>query len=127
MADLAKIQEQLSELTLAEAAELVKSLEEAWGVSAAAPVMMGGMPMMGGEGAAVEEEKTEFDVVLEDVGAEKIKVIKAVREVNPGLGLKEAKEVVESAPTAVLESMTKEDAESAKATLEAAGAKVAIK
>jgi large subunit ribosomal protein L7/L12 len=127
MADLAKIQEQLSELTLAEAAELVKSLEEAWGVSAAAPVMMGGMAMGGGEGAAAEEEKTEFDVVLEDVGAEKIKVIKAVREVNPGLGLKEAKEVVESAPTNVLESMTKEDAESAKATLEGAGAKVSIK
>ncbi len=127
MADLAKIQEQLSELTLAEAAELVKTLEEAWGVSAAAPMQMGTMAMMDGGGAAAEEEKTEFDVVLEDVGAEKIKVIKAVREVNPGLGLKEAKEVVESAPTAVLESMTKEDAESAKATLEGAGAKVSIK
>jgi large subunit ribosomal protein L7/L12 len=127
MADLAKIQEQLSELTLAEAAELVKTLEEAWGVSAAAPVMMGGMGMMGGEGAEAVAEQTEFDVVLEEVGAEKIKVIKAVREVNPGLGLKEAKEVVESAPTAVLESMTKEDAESAKATLEGAGAKVTIK
>ena len=127
MADLAKIQEQLSELTLSEAAELVKSLEEAWGVSAAAPVMMGGMSMGDGGGAEAAVEQTEFDVVLEEIGAEKIKVIKAVRAVNPGLGLKEAKEVVESAPTAVLESMTKDDAESAKATLESAGAKVTIK
>ena len=127
MADLAKIQEMLSELTLAEAAELVSTLEEAWGVSAAAPVAVGPMTMTADGPDAAAEEKTEFDVILEDVGAEKIKVIKAVREVNPGLGLKEAKEVVESAPTAVLESMTKEDAESAKATLEGAGAKVAIK
>ena len=108
MADLASIKEQLNELTLAEAAQLVSELEEEWGVSAAAPVAMGGMPMMAGGEAQAAEEQTEFDVMLEDVGAEKIKVIKAVREVNPNLGLKEAKEVVESAPTAVLEGLEKD-------------------
>lgn len=126
MADLSKIKEQLDELTLVEAAELVSLLEEAWGVSAAAPVMMGAVAAGGGE-AAVAEEQTEFDLVLEDVGAQKIKVIKAVREVNPSLGLKEAKDVVESAPTSVLSGVQKEEAEAAGKTLEEAGAKVSIK
>lgn len=126
MADLSKIKEQLDELTLVEAAELVSLLEEAWGVSAAAPVMMGAVAAGGGE-AAVAVEQTEFDLVLEDVGAQKIKVIKAVREVNPSLGLKEAKDVVESAPTSVLSGVQKEEAEAAGKILEEAGAKVAIK
>ena len=125
MADLAKIKEQLDELTLVEAAELVSQLEEAWGVSAAAPVMMGAMAG-GGEGEAAAEQ-TEFDLVLEDIGAQKIKVIKAVREVNPALGLKEAKDVVESAPTSVLAGATKEECEAAGKILEDAGAKVAVK
>jgi len=128
MADLAKIKEQLDGLTLVEAAELVKVLEEAWGVSAAAPVMMGAMPAGGGGDAAADAaEQTEFALVLEDVGAQKIKVIKAVREVNPSLGLKEAKEVVEGAPTNVLEGVNREDAEAAGKKLEEAGAKVSVK
>lgn len=128
MADLSKIKEQLDGLTLVEAAELVSMLEEAWGVSAAAPVMMGAMPAGGGGGEAVAAvEQSEFDLVLEDVGAQKIKVIKAVREVNPSLGLKEAKDVVEAAPTTVLSGVPKEDAEAAGKVLEEAGAKVAIK
>lgn len=127
MADIAKIEEMLDELTLAEAAQLVKSLEERWGVSAAAPVMMGAMPVGGGEAGAAVEEKTDFDVMLEDIGSQKIKVIKAVREINPSLGLKEAKEVVESAPTAVLEGVEKDAAEAAAKTLEEAGAKAAVK
>jgi large subunit ribosomal protein L7/L12 len=118
--------EQLETLTLPQAAALVTTLEERWGVSAAAPVAMG-MPMMGGGEAAVAEEQTEFDVVLEDAGGQKIKVIKAVREINSKLGLKEAKEVVEAAPTAVLTGLNKEDAEAAKAKLEEAGAKVSVK
>lgn len=126
MADLSKIKEQLDGLTLVEASELVSMLEEAWGVSAAAPVMMGAMPSGGGEAVAVEE-KVEFDLVLEDVGAQKIKVIKAVREVNPTLGLKEAKDVVESAPTNVLTAVTKDEAEAAGKVLEEAGAKIAVK
>jgi large subunit ribosomal protein L7/L12 len=126
--DFDKIIEQLETLNLAQASELVKALEERWGVSAAAPMAMG-MPMMAGGGAAAEdaEEQTAFDVVIEDAGGQKIKVIKAVREVNGSLGLKEAKEVVESAPTAVLSGVTKEEAEAAKAKLEEAGAKIAIK
>ena len=127
MADMQKIKDLLNELTLAEASQLVKDLEEAWGVTAAAPMAMGVMPMMAGGGAEEAEEQTEFDVVLEDAGAQKIKVIKAVREVNSALGLKEAKEVVEAAPTAVMQGLTKEDAEAAKAKLEEAGAKVSIK
>lgn len=127
MADLAKIKEMLSELSLADAAQLVKELEEDWGVSAAAPVMMGAMPAGGGDAGAAAEEKTDFDVMLEDIGSQKIKVIKAVRELNPALGLKEAKEVVESAPTAVLEGIEKEAAEAAVKTLEEAGAKAAVK
>ena len=111
----------------AEAAELVKVLEEAWGVSAAAPVMMGAMPMGGGDGGADAAEQTEFNVMLEDVGSQKIKVIKAVRELNPALGLKEAKEVVESAPVAVLEGIEKDAAEAGVKTLEEAGAKASVK
>jgi len=127
MADLEKIYESLSSLTLLEAAELKKMLEERWGVTAAAPMMMGGM--MPAAAAAVEEEveeQTEFNVVLTDFGANKINVIKAVRAIT-NLGLKEAKEVVESAPATILESVSKEVAQDAKAQLEAGGAKVEIK
>lgn len=128
MADLDKIVEELGQLTLLEAAELTKKLEEAWGVSAAAPVAMGMMPgMMPGGAAAAEEveEKTEFDVVLTDIGAKKIEVIKAVRALT-NLGLKEAKEVVEGLGT-VLEGTGKEAAEEAKKSLEEAGAAVEIR
>ncbi|MCB0047476.1 MAG: 50S ribosomal protein L7/L12 [Caldilineaceae bacterium] len=126
MADIQAIKEQLDSLTLVEAAELVKVLEEAWGVSAAAPVAMAGM--VPGAAAAAEEveEQTEFDVVLKDVGAKKINVIKAVRALT-SLGLKEAKEVVEGAPAAVLQGVGKEAAEDAKKQLEAEGATVEIK
>lgn len=128
MANFDNIVTELEKLTLPEAAELVKLLEERWGVSAAAPIMMGGMPMMGGASAAeAVEEQTEFDVVLEDIGPQKIQVIKAVREVNPTLGLKEAKDVVEAAPTAILHGVNKDDAANARQILEEAGAKVSIK
>lgn len=126
MADLEKIVEDLSSLTLLEAAELTKMLEEKWGVSAAAPMAMGMMAMPGG--AAEEEaaeEKTEFDVVLTDVGPKKINVIKEVRALT-ALGLKEAKAVVDELGT-VLEGVAKEAAEDAKAKLEAAGATVELK
>jgi large subunit ribosomal protein L7/L12 len=126
MADLEKIVEQLSELTLMEAAELTKMLEEKWGVSAAAPMMGGMMMPMGGEAAAEEEEQTEFDVVLKEIGPKKINVIKEVRALT-SLGLKEAKEVVDGAPNTVLEAVSKEAAEEAKAKLEEAGAVVEIK
>ena len=114
-----------------EAAELKKMLEEAWGVEAAAPMAMGAMPMMMGGGAPAaaaeeEEEKTEFDVVLKDIGPKKIEVIKVVRALT-NLGLKEAKDLVESAPKAVLENAKKDDAEKAKAALEAEGATVTLK
>jgi large subunit ribosomal protein L7/L12 len=126
MADLEAIKEQLDGLTLLEASELVKMLEEAWGVSAAAPVAMAAVA--GGPGAAAEEaeEQTEFDVVLTDVGAKKINVIKAVRSLT-NLGLKEAKEVVEGAPSTILSSVTKEAADEAKEALEAEGAAVELK
>jgi large subunit ribosomal protein L7/L12 len=126
MADLQSIAESLSGLTVMEAAELVKMLEEKWGVSAAAPMAMamGGMPAAGA--AAAEEEQTEFDVVLTEVGAKKINVIKAVREVT-SLGLKEAKDLVEAAPKPVKEGVTKDEAESIKKKFEEAGAKVEIK
>ena len=125
MADLQAIKEQLDGLTLVEAAELVSMLEEAWGVSAAAPVAMAAaMPGAGGGGEA-EEEKTEFDVVLKDVGAKKINVIKAVRALT-NLGLKEAKELVESAPAPILQGIGKDAAEDAKAQLEAEGAGVDV-
>jgi len=127
MADLEKIVDQLSELTLLEAAELTKMLEEKWGVSAAAPVAMGMMPMGAGPAAAEEvEEKTEFDVVLKEIGPKKINVIKEVRALT-SLGLKEAKDVVDSAPATIIEAIAKEAAEEAKAKLEEAGAVVEIK
>ena len=125
MADLAKIVEDLSALTVLEAAELSKLLEEKWGVSAAAPVAVAAA---GGAAAAgpVEEEKTEFDVILVDAGANKINVIKEVRAIT-GLGLKEAKDLVEGAPKPVKEGVNKEEAEKIKATLEKVGAKVELK
>ena len=125
MADLSKIVDDLSKLTVLEAAELSKLLEEKWGVSAAAPVAVaaaGG----GAAAAAPVEEKTEFDVVLADAGAQKINVIKEVRAIT-GLGLKEAKDLVEAAPKPVKEGVSKADAEKFKAQLEAAGAKVELK
>ncbi|WEX78677.1 50S ribosomal protein L7/L12 [Sinorhizobium numidicum] len=127
MADLAKIVEDLSSLTVLEAAELSKLLEEKWGVSAAAPVAVaaaGGAA--GGAAAAVEEEKTEFDVVLVEAGANKINVIKEVRAIT-GLGLKEAKDLVEGAPKAVKEAVSKAEAADLKKKLEDAGAKVDVK
>ncbi len=125
MADLQAIKEQLDGLTLVEAAELVSMLEEAWGVSAAAPVAMAAAVPGAGGGGEAEEEKTEFDVVLKDVGAKKINVIKAVRALT-NLGLKEAKELVESAPAPILQGVGKDAAEDAKAQLEAEGAGVDV-
>ena len=127
--DTEKLIESLEKLTVLELNGLVKSLEEKWGVSAAAPMAMGFAPGAGanGGGAAVaEEEKTEFDVVLTEAGANKIQVIKAVRELT-SLGLKEAKDLVEAAPKSVKEGVSKEDAAAAKAKLEEAGAKVEVK
>ena len=125
MADLAKIVEDLSALTVMEAAELSKMLEEKWGVSAAAPVAVAAAG--GGAAAAeAEEEKTEFDVILAEAGANKINDIKEVRGIT-GLGLKEAKDLVESAPKAVKEAVSKGEAEDLKKKLEDAGAKVEIK
>lgn len=124
MADLEKIVEELSKLTVLEAAELSKALEEKWGVSAAAPVAVAAAPADGGGASAAE--KTEFDVVLVDGGAQKINVIKEVRALT-GLGLKEAKDLVESAPKPVKEGASKEEAEKIKAQLEGAGAKVELK
>ena len=125
MADLAKIAEDLSALTVLEAAELSKMLEEKWGVSAAAPVAVAAA---GGAGAAAApaEEKTEFTVVLAAAGDKKIEVIKEVRAIT-GLGLKEAKDLVEGAPKTVKEGVAKKDAEDMKKKLEAAGAKVELK
>jgi len=124
MADLGKIVDDLSKLTVLEAAELSKMLEEKWGVSAAAPVAM--MAGGGGAAAAPVEEKTEFNVVLVDAGAQKINVIKEVRAIT-ALGLKEAKDLVEGAPKAVKEGVSKDEANKLKAQLEAAGAKVELK
>ena len=124
MADINTIAEELGKLTILEAAELVKMLEEKWGVSAAAPVAAAGAAAPAAEAA---EEKTEFDVELTDAGSNKIAVIKAVRTVKPGLGLADAKKIVESAPAVLLEGVSKEEAEKAKAELEKAGAKVTIK
>jgi large subunit ribosomal protein L7/L12 len=127
MADLEKIVEDLSALTLLEAAELTKMLEEKWGVSAAAPMAgMMAMPGMPGAAAEEEEEKTEFDVVLKEVGPKKINVIKEVRALT-NLGLKEAKEVVDGAPSTIMEAVTKEAAQEAKAKLEEAGAVIEVK
>jgi large subunit ribosomal protein L7/L12 len=126
MADIAKIVEQLSSLTVMEAAELAKKLEETWGVSAAAPVAVAAAPGAGGGEAAAAEEKTEFDLVLAEAGANKINVIKEVRAIT-GLGLVEAKNIVESAPKSVKAGLNKEDAEKFKKQLEGAGAKVELK
>ena len=126
MADLEAIAENLSSLTVMEAAELVKMLEDKWGVSAAAPVAVAAAGAGAGAAAEAAEEQTEFDVVLKDVGGKKINVIKAVREVT-SLGLKEAKEVVDGAPKTVKEGVTKEEAEEIKKKFEAEGAKVEIK
>ena len=125
MADLNKIVEDLSSLTVLEAAELSKLLEEKWGVSAAAPVAVAAAPAAGG-GEAAAEEKTEFDIELSESGSNKIAVIKEVRTIT-GLGLKEAKDLVEGAPNPLKQGVKKEEAEEMKKALEAAGAKVALK
>jgi large subunit ribosomal protein L7/L12 len=126
MADLSKIVEDLSQLTVLEAAELSKLLEEKWGVSAAAPVAVAAAAGGGAAAAEAAEEKTEFDVVLAEIGPNKINVIKEVRAIT-GLGLKEAKDLVEAAPKPVKEAVSKEDANKFKAQLESAGAKVDLK
>jgi large subunit ribosomal protein L7/L12 len=130
MADLANIVDQLSKLTVVETADLVKKLEEAWGVTAAAPVAVAaaGGAAAGGAAAPAAEAKDAFDVILESVPADKkIAVIKAVREVKAGLGLAEAKALVEGAPKPVLEGANKADSDAAKKKLEEAGAKVTVK
>ena len=119
--------EQFKEMTLIELSEFLKEFEEVFDVTAAAPVAVAAAPGAAGGEAAAAEEKDEFDVVLEDAGDKKIGVIKAVREIVSGLGLKDAKEMVEGAPKAILEGANKDDAEAAKAKLEEAGAKVTLK
>ena len=126
MADINKIAEDLSALTVLEAAELAKLLEEKWGVSAAAPVAVAAAADGDDAGSSATEEKTDFDVVLASVGASKINVIKEVRAIT-GLGLKEAKDLVEAAPKAVKEGASKDEAEDIKGKLEAAGATVELK
>jgi len=127
MADLKKIVEDLSSLSVTEAAELSKLLEETWGVSAAAPVAAAAAPLgSSGAGDSAEEEKTEFDVVLAEAGSNKIAVIKEVRTIT-SLGLKEAKDLVEAAPKSVKSGVAKTEAEEMKKNLEAAGAKVELK
>jgi len=129
MADIAKLVEELGKLTVIEAADLVKQLETAWGVTAAAPVAVAaaGAPA-GGAAAPAAEAKTEFDVILVSVPADKkISVIKAVREIKAGLGLAEAKALVEGAPKPIIEAGKKEEADAAKKKLEEAGAKVEVK
>ena len=123
MANVETILSEIKELKLLEVAELVKLMEEEFGVSAAAPVAVAGAAVAGGEAAA---EKTEFDVVLKDVGAAKLKVVKAVREAT-GLGLKEAKDIVEGDPSTLKEAVAKDEAEKIKAALEEAGATVELK
>jgi len=129
MADTDKIVEQLSGLSVLEIAGLVKQLEEKWGVSAAAPVAVAAAPAGGGGGAAAPaaEEKTTFEVILKEMGANKIGVIKEVRSAVPGLGLAEAKALVEGAPKTIKEGVTKAEADEIKKKVEAAGAKVEIK
>lgn len=124
MADLQKIVDELSTLTVLEAAELAKLLEEKWGVTAAAPVAVAAVA--GGAAAPAAEEQTEFNVILTDAGATKINVIKEVRAIT-GLGLKEAKDLVEGAPKPIKEGVSKDEAAKIKATLEGAGAKVEVK
>ena len=126
MADLSKLVDELSGLTVLEAAELAKMLEEKWGVSAAAAVAVAAAPAGGGAAAAAVEEKTEFNVVLAAAGDKKIEVIKEVRAIT-GLGLKEAKDLVEGAPKSVKEGVSKDEAEKLKKQLEAVGAKVELK
>ena len=125
MADIQKLVDELSKLSVIEAAELAKALEEKWGVTAAAPVAVAMAPAGGGAAAAAEEEKTEFTVILKDAGAKKIDVIRVVRQLT-SLGLKEAKDLTEASGSKVLDAVTKEVATDAKAKLEAAGATVAI-
>ena len=128
MADTSKIVEQLSGLTVLEIAGLVKELEEKWGVSAAAPVAAVAAPAAGGGAAAAPaEEKSSFEVILKEMGSNKIGVIKEVRGAVPGLGLAEAKALVEGAPKTIKEGVTKAEAEEIKKKIEAAGAKVEIK
>jgi len=124
-----KIMDIVEKMNVLELNDLVKALEEKFGVTASAPVMMGGMMPAAGAAASAEpvEEKTEFDVILVSAGEAKINVIKAVREINPALGLVEAKNMVEAAPKTILEGVKKEAAEEAKKKLEAAGAKVELK
>ena len=123
--DFEQILEAIEKLSVLEVNELVKAAEEKFGVSASAPVVVGGA-VAGGEAAGAAEEKTEFDVILASVGAEKMKVVKAVKDLS-GLGLKEAKEVVDNAPKAVKEGVSKEEAEQMKAKLEEVGATVELK
>lgn len=128
MADTTQLVEQLSGLTVLEVADLVKKLEEKWGVSAAAPAAVAAAPAAGGAAAApAAEEKTTFDVILKEVGGNKIAVIKEVRAAVAGLGLAEAKALVESAPKPIKEGVSKEEADEIKKKVEAAGAKVEIK
>ncbi len=127
MANIETIVDQLSGLTVLEVSELVKALEEKWGVSAAAPVAAVAAPAAGGAAAPAAEEKTSFDVILADGGSNKIAVIKEVRAAVPGLGLADAKALVEGAPKPLKEGVTKEEAEEIKKKIEAAGAKVEIK
>ncbi len=128
MADMNALVEQLSGLTVLEVAGLVKQLEEKWGVSAAAPVAVAAAPAAGaGAAAPAAEEKTTFDVILKEMGGNKIAVIKEVRAAVPGLGLAEAKALVEGAPKSLKEGVTKEEAEEIKKKVESAGAKVEIK
>jgi large subunit ribosomal protein L7/L12 len=131
MADTNKLVEQLSELSVLEIAGLVKQLEEKWGVSAAAPMAVAAGPAAGGPGggtaAAPVEEKSTFDVILKEMGSNKIAVIKEVRGAVPGLGLADAKALVEGAPKTIKEGVTKEEADEIKKKIEAAGAKVEIK
>lgn len=126
MADLAKLVDELSSLTVLEAADLAKMLEEKWGVSAAAAVAVAAGPAAGGAAAPAAEEQTEFTVVLASAGDKKIEVIKEVRAIT-GLGLKEAKDLVEAAPKPVKEAVAKDEAEKLKKQLEAVGAKVELK
>ncbi len=126
MADLDKIVEELGKLSVLEAAQLVKKLEETWGVSAAAPVAMAAAPTGAAAAAEPVEEQTEFDVILKDVGPKKIEVIKTIRQLT-SLGLKEAKDVTEAPGTKILEGVGKDAANDAKAKLEAAGAVIEVK
>jgi large subunit ribosomal protein L7/L12 len=125
MADIEKIKDQLSKLTVLEAAELVKALEEEWGVTAAAPVAVAAVAAGGEAAGAAAEDKSEFDVIIKDVGPKKIEVIKAIRAIT-SLGLKDAKDMAEASDSKVLEGVGKEAAEDAKKQLEEAGATVAM-